>query len=102
MKVFLFMALIGSAGAFAAESPRFTSGSSQVALVELYTSEGCSSCPPADQWLGALKDDAGLWKEFVPVEFHVNYWDSLGWKDRLSSPAYTAREYAYASAWGSQ
>jgi hypothetical protein len=101
MKGLLALALLGST-ALAAEPLRFTSGNAQVALIELYTSEGCSSCPPADHWLGALKDDAALWREFVPVEFHVNYWDSLGWKDRLSSPGYTAREYAYASAWGSQ
>jgi hypothetical protein len=80
---------------------RFASGPAQVQLVELYTSEGCSSCPPADQWLGALKSDAGLWKTIVPIEFHVNYWDSLGWTDRLSSRQFTAREYAYAAAWGS-
>lgn len=72
-----------------------------MALIELYTSEGCSSCPPADQWLGTLADKPGLWKEFVPVEFHVNYWDSLGWKDRLATRDFTAREYAYSSAWGS-
>jgi len=72
-----------------------------VTLIELYTSEGCSSCPPADRWLGELRGKSGLWTEFVPLEFHVNYWDSLGWKDRLSTREFTAREYAYASAWGS-
>jgi hypothetical protein len=85
-----------------AEPAHFSSGPARVALIELYTSEGCSSCPPADQWLGDLRKKSGLWKDFVPVEFHVNYWDNLGWKDRLSSPAFTAREYAYASAWNSQ
>jgi len=72
-----------------------------VALIELFTSEGCSSCPPADQWLASQAEKPGLWKDFVPVEFHVNYWDDLGWKDRLSTRAFTAREYAYSSAWGS-
>ena len=102
MKGILFVSLLFSSVACAAEPSRFMSGPTQVTLIELYTSEGCSSCPPADHWLGALKDDAGLWKQFVPVEFHVNYWDSLGWKDRLSSPGFTAREYAYSAAWGSQ
>lgn len=79
----------------------FRSGPAQVALVELYTSEGCSSCPPAEAWLGGLKDLPGLWREFVPVAFHVNYWDRLGWKDALATPAFTARQYAHAEAWRS-
>jgi hypothetical protein len=91
---------MGAASALAAEPLRFSSGPGQVALIELYTSEGCSSCPPADQWLGALRDDPRLWRDFVPVAFHVSYWDSLGWKDRLSSQALTQRQYAYASSWG--
>jgi|CZKI01.1.fsa_nt_gi hypothetical protein len=101
MRIHLATGLLLAVALHAAEPLRFESGSSQVALIELYTSEGCSSCPPADRWLGSLRDKPGLWKEFVPVEFHVNYWDSLGWKDRLSTGSFTAREYAYASAWGS-
>lgn len=88
------------AAAAAAAPARFTSGPVRVALIELYTSEGCSSCPPADGWLANLRTSPGLWKDFVPVEFHVNYWDGLGWTDRLSTGDFTAREYAYASAWG--
>jgi len=102
MKLRLTLALVGSAAALGAAPVSFSGGPSRVALIELYTSEGCSSCPPADRWLGALRDDPGLWKEFVPLAFHVNYWDSLGWKDRLSSGSFTEREYAYASAWGSR
>ena len=56
----------------------FESGAEQVALIELYTSEGCHSCPPADRWLSTLKSDDGLWQEFVPVAFHVDYWDYIG------------------------
>ncbi len=73
----------------------FTSGEQPVALIELYTSEGCSSCPPAEAWLGTLKNDPQLWKKRVPVAFHVDYWDYLGWKDSLASPAYSARQARY-------
>ena len=101
MKTFVAAALLVALSSAAAEPGHFASGPARVALIELYTSEGCSSCPPADKWLGELRDDPGLWRDFVPVEFHVNYWDNLGWKDRLSAPEFTAREYAYASDWGS-
>lgn len=86
--------------AFAADAAMFRSGPERVALIELFTSEGCSSCPPAEKWLGELRADAGLWRRFVPVAFHVNYWDHLGWKDALASQVFTEREHAYAGAWG--
>jgi hypothetical protein len=57
-------------------------------VVELYTSEGCNSCPPADRWLSRLKPEAPV----VALAFHVDYWDRLGWKDRFASPAYTQRQ----------
>ena len=57
-------------------------------VVELYTSEGCNSCPPADRWLSKLKADPAV----VALAFHVDYWDRLGWKDRFASPAYTQRQ----------
>ncbi|MDH3376293.1 MAG: DUF1223 domain-containing protein [Gammaproteobacteria bacterium] len=75
-----------------AESIDIASSNDRVTLVELYTSEGCSSCPPADRWLSTLKDDAGLWRDFVPVAFHVDYWDYIGWPDRFASATYTARQ----------
>jgi hypothetical protein len=100
VKILMLTGMLCATCTFAAEPLRLTSGTSQVALVELFTSEGCSSCPPADRWLGSLRDNPGLWRDFVPVEFHVDYWNGLGWKDRLSSPEYTARQYAYASQWG--
>src|SRR3954471_19082944 len=90
-----------SFGAALHAETEFRSGPTQAALVELYTSEGCSSCPPAEKWLGELKNAAGLWRDFVPVAFHVNYWDHLGWRDVLASKAFTAREHAYAEAWNS-
>ena len=71
---------------------KFNSGNKQVALIELYTSQGCSSCPPADEWVSELKNEPGLWTEFVPVAFHVSYWDYLGWKDRFSKKKYSDRQ----------
>jgi hypothetical protein len=82
------------------ESRRFASGARQTALVELYTSEGCSSCPPAERWLAGLRDEPGLWHDFVPVAFHVNYWDNLGWPDRFASRQFTQRQYELADSWG--
>ena len=79
----------------------FSAGPAQTALIELYTSEGCSSCPPAEDWLSNLREDDGLWRDFVPVAFHVDYWDHLGWKDPYASQVFTRRQYALASAWGS-
>ncbi len=72
------------------------SPSTPLTLLELYTSEGCSSCPRADRWLSGLKDDPRLWRELVPVAFHVNYWDYLGWKDRFARPQYSERQRRYA------
>ena len=60
----------------------------QLQLIELYTSEGCSSCPPADRWLSTLKAQP----QVLAAAFHVDYWDRLGWRDRFSDPAYTARQ----------
>lgn len=60
-------------------------------LVELYTSEGCSSCPPADAWLSKLASH-DVANRIVPIGFHVDYWDSLGWPDRFAQPAFTQRQ----------
>ncbi len=72
----------------------------RASLLELYTSEGCSSCPPAETWLSRLKGDPRLWTEFVPVAFHVDYWDNLGWKDRFAAGAFTNRQREYGARWG--
>ena len=98
MRPFLFFAT--AAVLAAAEPQHFASGPARVSLVELYTSEGCSSCPPAERWLGTMRDAPGLWRDFVPVAFHVDYWNQLGWPDKFSTKAFTQREYAYAEAWG--
>jgi hypothetical protein len=77
----------------------FESGETQTTLIELFTSEGCSSCPPAEKWLSELKSNPDLWKRTVPVAFHVDYWDRLGWRDRFAKPEFTSRQQRYASAW---
>jgi hypothetical protein len=70
------------------------SGPLTTALVELYTSEGCSSCPPADRWLSAAFPAGAAGGAAIPLAFHVDYWDRLGWKDRFADAAYTERQYA--------
>jgi hypothetical protein len=91
--LFFAVALVATftAETFAADGGcRASSGPQAPAVIELYTSEGCSSCPPADRWLSALKDRPGV----VPLAFHVDYWDSLGWKDRFAQAQFSQRQVA--------
>lgn len=68
-------------------------------VVELFTSEGCSSCPPADELLGHLRQDLSAKNvQVIPLGFHVDYWNSLGWKDRFSSAEYTQRQEQYTQS----
>ena len=69
-------------------------------LVELYTSEGCGSCPPADRWLARQFPASAESAPAVALAFHVDYWDRLGWVDRFGSAAYTERQYAAMRANG--
>ena len=69
-----------------------SNGPNRVALLELYTSEGCSSCPPADRWLSSLAEQGVASDRVVPLALHVDYWDYIGWKDRFSQPAFSARQ----------
>ena len=75
------------------------SGEARQQLLELFTSEGCSSCPPADAWLNALRGHRDLWQRVVPVSFHVDYWNHLGWLDPLSQAAFSERQRRYALQW---
>ena len=102
MKHILFFSMLWvGVPAQADTEQRFSSGETQVSLIELFSSEGCSSCPPAERWLASLREAPGLWRDFVPLEFHVNYWDRLGWPDRFASQDATQREYDYTAAWHS-
>lgn len=69
-----------------------SSGANRTALLELYTSEGCSSCPPADQWLASLSALGLAPDKVVPLAFHVDYWDKLGWVDPFAQAAFTQRQ----------
>jgi hypothetical protein len=80
---------------------QFQSPRERTALLELYTSEGCSSCPPAEEWLSRLQDSPRLWKDFAPVAFHVDYCNYLGWKDAWSDAAFSERQRDYAQLWHS-
>ena len=88
LKIFAAGFAVAVAGAQAAPTCSARSAATITPVVELYTSEGCNSCPPADRWLSNLKADPGV----VALAFHVDYWDRLGWKDRFASPAYTQRQ----------
>lgn len=77
----------------------FTSGPERTDLFELYTSEGCSSCPPADRQLNELEKNEDLWSEFVPIAFHVDYWNYIGWIDPYSKPQFSDRQRRYSKEW---
>lgn len=77
------------------------SGDSSVALLELYTSEGCSSCPPADVWLSRLQQNGLGHDTVVPLSLHVDYWNWLGWKDRFSQAKFSQRQRRLAGTNGS-
>jgi hypothetical protein len=77
----------------------FESSQQRTHLLELFTSQGCSNCPPAEAWLSKLKSEPRLWKDFVPLAFHVDYWDRLGWRDPFAAKESTARQYQYSEAW---
>ena len=86
----LWVAMAAVAGAQTTSEP--------VLVIELYTSQGCSSCPPADDFLAALSADPRV----VPLALHVDYWDYIGWKDGFAQPQFTKRQKDYARAIGSR
>ena len=78
-----------------------TSGAARVALLELYTSEGCSSCPPADRWVGQLKAQGFTADRVIPLALHVDYWDYIGWRDPYAHPGFASRQREMARLAGS-
>jgi len=94
--VLVFLPLFSWAGEKVIES-----GPECISMVELFTSEGCSSCPAAEDWFNPLKDRKDLWQSFVPVAWHVDYWDGLGWPDPWAKASFSQRQRAYAKGWGS-
>lgn len=91
------LSIFFSSHAWCAEIARSFEG--KVSFIELFSSESCSSCPPADQWFSRLKSNPELWKSFVPAVFHVDYWNHLDWKDDFSSREMTERQKAHANTW---
>jgi len=73
----------------------FQSLSTKTQLLELYSSQGCSSCPPAERWISKQVHNPELWQTVIPVVFHVDYWDYLGWKDPFSKKRYSSRQRTY-------
>ena len=91
------LAAMAGAGALAAGC-NAQSGQLVTPVIELYTSQGCSSCPPADRWLSALRTDVGGAVRPVIQAFHVTYWDTIGWADPFAHPGHTQRQRQIA-AW---
>jgi hypothetical protein len=88
----LFLTAMALALPAAAAMCSAESGGRTAALVELYTSEGCSSCPPADRWLSRLGERGYARERVVPLALHVDYWDYLGWKDRHARREFSLRQ----------
>ena len=100
-RTFFCLLMTAATIAGADDACTYRSGAHTVALVELFTSEGCSSCPPADRWISGFVNHPQS-ERFVPLAFHVNYWDDLGWKDRFADQRYTERQRVLAKAAGAK
>lgn len=96
MKILLFILFLVP-NLILAQEKVLESGENKVSLIELYTSQGCSSCPPADEWLSSLKEDKNLFKTYIPMAFHVTYWDFIGWKDVFANKLNDNRQRYYSS-----
>ncbi len=88
-----FLSRSGDAAPPESSRPAATGGP---VVLELFTSQGCSSCPPADRLLTRLSKDPGLAGRVIPLAFHVDYWDYIGWQDPFASPRWSERQCEYA------
>src|SRR5438046_1978213 len=79
------------------DKKKTSSSSKNIVVLELFTSQGCSSCPPADRLLGSYTNQENV----IPLSFHVDYWNHLGWKDPFSNAAFSQRQETYANAFAS-
>ena len=96
ISVIVVSLLFGSIGmADNKETVSFSSDNEQTIMVELFTSQGCSSCPPAENWLNRFVSNNKLWDEVVPIAFHVDYWDKVGWPDIYANHDYSLRQYTH-------
>lgn len=91
-RIALTVAFLAASGLAAGAQCTATSGERRVPLLELYTSEGCNSCPPTDRWFSALPSRGLTPERVVALAFHVDYWNYLGWKDPFSKAAYSDRQ----------
>ena len=100
--VTLAVVAMSSVANAANEACTTTSKANVPTVIELYTSEGCDSCPPADQWLSRTVAKMRTEKDnnVIPLAFHVDYWDYIGWKDAFAQPAFTQRQNALAKSGG--
>ncbi len=92
MRLALFLALVALLAPVQAAQCQARSGPQTTALVELYTSEGCDSCPPADRWLQGLAGRGLAPERVVPLSLHVDYWDYIGWKDPYAQQRHSERQ----------
>lgn len=96
MKKILLLSFL-SLGSLFAQNFTFESNDRKVNIIELYTSQGCSSCPPADKWLSKLKNHPKLFSDFIPMAFHITYWDFIGWKDIFATKLNDNRQAYYSN-----
>jgi hypothetical protein len=96
MRILMLAVLLAAAEVRAGQCTAI-SPANVVALVELYTSEGCDSCPPADRWLSSLAGKGYAADRVVPIALHVDYWDYIGWKDPYARQAFSARQRKMAA-----
>ena len=81
------------------QAQEYKSSPNKVHFIELFSTQSCSSCPPAQDWISKLKTNSHLWKTFIPIVYHVDYWNYLGWKDPYSSSQYSQRQRDYVAEW---